>query len=248
MGRIVHNRSVARRLALAGSLAVHGAIALSAVVALTHTREPSPASAPSVAVEVVPSPRPTPPVVARGGPPADTPAPAQHVPFHARADVSRARSSTVGTAHPAPPAASTQFNDDRFASPSDGDAGDGHGGGHGRGIGFGDGGRIDSGGAGGQVAQLTLPAPEPVARRSKARPPRLIYPARDREADESQLFVAQVTIDAEGYVVGAHLLRGARSRADQRAEQAVWRFRYSPALDDDGRPTAATIEQPFLVE
>jgi hypothetical protein len=245
----VHNQSVAHRSALAGSLAVHGAIALIGVVALTHTHSPALTRAASVAVEVVPSSPPMQPVERRDGPPADPRASAQHVPLHARADVSRARSSTAGIARPATLAAGTQVGDDRFALPSDGDAGDGRSGaGRGRGIGFGDGGGIDSGGPGSQVAQVTLPAPEPAARPSKARPPRLIYPARDRQADESQLFVARVTIDAEGYVVGAHLLRGARSRADERAELAVWRFRYSPALDDDGRPTTATIEQPFLVE
>jgi hypothetical protein len=83
---------------------------------------------------------------------------------------------------------------------------------------------------------------------SRARPPRLIYPTRDREVDDSLLFVARLTIDSEGFVVGARLVRGTGGGRDDQAANAVWRFRYSPALDDAGRPTPATIDQRFLVE
>jgi hypothetical protein len=126
-----------------------------------------------------------------------------------------------------------------------GDASDGGGYGGGRGIGFGAGGRIDTPIA---LGPLPVPTPERARAPSRARPPRLIYPARDREAEESLLFVARLTIDPEGFVVGARLVRGVGGVRDDQASSAVWRFRYSPALDDAGRPTQATIEQRFLVE
>jgi TonB-like protein len=91
---------------------------------------------------------------------------------------------------------------------------------------------------------LPPPAEKPP---SKARPPKLIYPARDRQGDEAETFVARLTVDTDGYVVGAHLVRGIGSSRDELASQLVWRFRYAPALDDDGRAIRATIDQRFLV-
>lgn len=76
----------------------------------------------------------------------------------------------------------------------------------------------------------------------------MIYPARDREVEDSRLFVARLTIDADGFVIGVRLVRGVGGVRDDQAANAVWRFRYSPALDDDGRPVLATIEQHFLVD
>jgi hypothetical protein len=35
--------------------------------------------------------------------------------------------------------------------------------------------------------------------------------------------------------------------ANQRAADLIWLFRYDPALDDNGHPIAADIDQPFLV-
>jgi hypothetical protein len=128
--------------------------------------------------------------------------------------------------------------------PGTGDAaGDGRG--QGDGIGFGAGGGIPPPAG----ALPGPPTPEPGARQeSRARPPRLIYPVRDRAIDDTHLFVARLTIDSDGFVVGAHLLRGVGGSIDDRAAGAVWRFRYSPALGDDGRPVAATVDQPFLLE
>ena len=121
--------------------------------------------------------------------------------------------------------------------------------GTGLGTGFGAG----PGGPGGLGAPPAVPPPPPppppTAEKppSKARPPRLIYPARDREGDEAETFLARLIIDADGYVVGARLLRGTGRPRDELASQLVWRFRYAPALDDDGRAIRATIEQRFLV-
>lgn len=95
-------------------------------------------------------------------------------------------------------------------------------------------------------ALTTLPLP-PAPAPSRARPPRLIYPSRESPTDNGDPFLARVTIDRDGYVVGAHLLRGwDRPRSDQ-ASSLIWRFRYAPALDDNGNTIRATIEQPFLV-
>jgi len=94
---------------------------------------------------------------------------------------------------------------------------------------------------------LTAPMPPPPAA-SKARPPKLIYPTRERDVGEGELFVARVTIDRDGYVVGARLIHGVGGHRDDRAEAQIFRFRYRPALDDDGRPTPATLDQPFLVQ
>ena len=128
-------------------------------------------------------------------------------------------------------------------------AGHGSGGDRGNGIGLGTGGRIDTSIDTSMLTEpLPLPNPERVPPPSRARPPRLIYPARDREVEDALTFVARLTIDSEGFVVGVRLLRGVGGGRDDQASSAVWRFRYSPALDDAGRPTPATIEQRFLVE
>jgi len=91
-----------------------------------------------------------------------------------------------------------------------------------------------------------LPPPPPA---SKARPPKLIYPVRQRDVGEHDpLFVARVTIDTDGFVVGAHLVRGVGGPRDAVAADQIFRFRYRPALDDDGRPVKAIVDQPFLVQ
>lgn|GEM_PF-2568931 len=121
--------------------------------------------------------------------------------------------------------------------------GRGHGGGigagHGRGIGLGDGARITS-----EAVALATP-PAPIA--SKARVAKLVYPVREREVDDSELFVARVTIDDEGFVVGAKLVRGFGGPRDAQAADLIWKFRYAPALDDEGHPIRSTFEQRFLV-
>lgn len=127
------------------------------------------------------------------------------------------------------------------------DAGDGEGngrgagigGGHGRGIGLGDGARI----ADAQIALVLPPAPAA----SKARSAKLVYPVRERDADDAELFVARVTVDADGFVVGARLVRGFGGPRDALAADLIWKFRYAPALDDDGRPIRSMFDQRFLV-
>jgi hypothetical protein len=75
----------------------------------------------------------------------------------------------------------------------------------------------------------------------------LVYPSRERPAEDREQFVAQLTVDRDGYVVGARLVRGLGTARDRAAADLVWRFRYAPALDAAGLPVAATIEQRFLV-
>jgi len=47
-----------------------------------------------------------------------------------------------------------------------------------------------------------------VAPSSKVRSARLIYPARNREVADGELFIARVIVDHEGHVVGARIVRG----------------------------------------
>lgn len=121
-------------------------------------------------------------------------------------------------------------------------AGDGSAGGRGRGIGFGDG-----GGIGGPLDVPPVPVP-PAPKVSKARPPKLIWPNRDLDViDESYLFTAKVTVDRDGSVAGARMVTTRPGSRGDRAADAIWSFRYAPALDDDGNPIRATIEQSFQV-
>ena len=122
----------------------------------------------------------------------------------------------------------------------DGGEGTGVGGNRGSGIGFGDGGKI-------VLAEEAFALPPPPKPASKARPAKLIYPTRERDLGEERLFVARVTVDADGYVVGAKLVRGHDGPRDDEAADLIFRFRYLPALDDDGRAIRSTFEQPFHV-
>ena len=246
---------MARRSALAGSLVVHGAIALVIVLARCGRTRVQPDGPQRIAIDlvtpapVVASPPPVPPPVTQAGAgssPGSSPAP-QRALRHAHTAAHAAASSrrTVDTTMRIEPRSET--NETRLASET-GEAGPGPGdgrgpGGRGGGIGFGTGGWNTS------VTAAPLPVPAaPEPEQSRARPPRLIYPARDREVEDSLLFVARLTIDTDGFVIGVRLVRGVGGVRDDQAANAVWRFRYSPALDDDGRPIQATIEQRFLVD
>ena len=122
---------------------------------------------------------------------------------------------------------------------SGGGEGRGQGRGIGRGIGLGDGAQI--------AAPREVIATPSAPAASKARPARLVFPSRQREADDAELFVARVTVDHEGFVVGARLVRGFGGPRDSQAADLIWQFRYEPAWDDDGRPIRSTLDQRFLV-
>ncbi|NVB81172.1 MAG: hypothetical protein HOV81_22440 [Kofleriaceae bacterium] len=118
--------------------------------------------------------------------------------------------------------------------------GKGTGRGTGSGIGFGDGGGV-------RVADK-VPAPPPPPEVSKARPAKLVWPTRDEEVDDdANLFVARITVDEEGDVVGARMIKTTPGARAERAANAIWQFRYAPALDDRGVPTRSTFEQQFQV-
>lgn len=117
--------------------------------------------------------------------------------------------------------------------------GRGRGSGDGKGIGLGDGARVVD-------ERITLETP-PAPPASKAREAKLVYPVREREVDDAELFIARVTIDREGFVVGARLVRGFGGPRDAQAADLIWKFRYAPALDDQGRPIPSTFDQRFLV-
>jgi hypothetical protein len=127
-----------------------------------------------------------------------------------------------------------------------GGAGTGHGNGTGDGNGSGSG--IGLGAGGGIRVAQDVPTPPPPPAISKARPAKLVWPNRDEEVDdETNLFTAKVTVDTEGFVVGARMTTSRNGAKADRAADAIWTFRYAPALDDDGRPIKSTFEQSFQV-
>ncbi len=93
-----------------------------------------------------------------------------------------------------------------------------------------------------------VPAPPPAPPVSRARPAKLVWPTRDEEVeDEDALFIAKITVDEDGAVVGARMLTNRPGSRGERAANAIWTFRYAPALDDDGHPIRSTFEQPFQI-
>ena len=118
--------------------------------------------------------------------------------------------------------------------------GTGGGNGHGPGIGFGEGGGI--------ATRASVPAPPAPPPPSRARPAKLLQPARDVEViDDSYLFVARVTVDEDGDVAAVHMITTHPGLRGEQAASAIWTFHYAPALDDAGTPIRSTFEQPFQV-
>jgi TonB family protein len=129
-----------------------------------------------------------------------------------------------------------------------GSIGEGKGGGGSGGGAGGAGGVGRGGGRGGtRAARTAAPARSP-RRISRARPPQLVYPKRFRDERGGEVFVALLTVDEDGWVVGVRLVQGVNPHADQKALDAVWRFHYDPALDQAGRPIRARVTQRFMVE
>jgi len=239
--------SRSRRVAVIGSLAVH--LVVGAVLLLAH-RDGSPRATDdaTMAIELVdvaltlPLNAPSSVSGAAGSPGAGSPA-ARVVAHDARASARR-RSLEAATADLDPRGRITFER----AGGGDGERGGDGGGGSGAGVG----GRGNGLGIGASGSREPVPPPpeapraEPVV--SKARPARLVYPRRNRDVDDGETFVARVTIDEDGYVVGAKLVRGFGGRRDDEAAGLIFRFRYAPALDEAGRPIQSTLDQNFLVE
>ncbi len=229
-----------RCLVVLGTLAVHAVVG---ALLLVIDRHPAPSpERPSLSIEVVESPSAQVAVLAPSRDAGGSPAPARS------AVVSRAPRAERARAPRWNPEAAQSDADPRGAITFDrggGGEGDGTGTGTGRGggIGFGTGGGIAP-----ELPPLTLPPAPPPPKVSKARPARLIFPSRQREVDDGELFVMRVTVDADGYVAGARLVRGFGGRRDEVAQNQIWRFRYDPAHDDDGEPIQSVVEQRFLVQ
>jgi hypothetical protein len=228
--------------AVAVSCAVHVVVA-GALVVMVHREEPSGADSDdraAIAIDVVD-------VV-------EAPAAVVAPPAVAQAQVvaSAGRPRAVAKQASAAVAAAAEDLVDVVAMP-----GAGHGDGDRDRDGNGDGDRDGGGGhgLGGRAAQLAaapLASPPPPPPRessghdlSRARPARLVYPSRDSETDPDRLFVAVVTVDTDGYVVGAHLTTGEPGPIHDDAAGLIFKFRYDPARDDAGRPIRSTFEQPF---
>lgn len=228
------------RRAVLGTLAVHSVVAL-ALVAI-GARDVVPPAGPATSVELVdivapptPTPRPsTPPSLAAtsgGGSPA-----------RAAARIARAT--------PAPHELHGDLVGDMLGTAAvDLDPGTGTGdGGRGRGRGGGIGDGVGAAGDGHLAPPPPPPAPPP-PKISKARPPILIWPTRRSASDDDrEPFLAEVVVDTDGDVAGAHLIRGGGGPHESDVTGLLFRFRYEPALDDDGRPIKARIQQPFLVQ
>ena len=123
---------------------------------------------------------------------------------------------------------------------TEGGANGGSGGGFGHGIGLGDGGGVER--------ALPVPPPPPPPPPSRARAAHLVFPSRhDDVDDEARLFVAVITVDRDGSVVGVHFKKTHPGSRGERAESAIWTFRYQPALDAGGNPIPSTFEQEFQV-
>jgi hypothetical protein len=226
-----------RRRALVGSLAVHGAVVV-ALVVFVERGEPSPPDAPRLELVELVDREPSPAATGPGG---GSPGLVAH------AATSRPRSRRAVERRTDATAESTLA---QLATRSD-ELGDAGGGGEGGGLGGGRGTGIGLGaGDGAALREVPQPPPPPavkVAPPSRARPARLIYPTRERDASDAQLFVARVIVDRDGYVVGARLVRGFGGPRDTEAADLIWRFRYAPALDDAGRAIRSTFDQRFLV-
>jgi hypothetical protein len=234
---MVNDRGM-QRPAVLGSIAMHAVLAIAIIAVIANRDEvPAPPAQPKVDlvdVQLPPAPPPSPAATGGGG--------------GAPVRVASAAPKHVARAHraqalPKLGELAIEQVDAGGTGGEGGGTGGGIGNGHGRGIGLGD-------GAGIEVPEIPAPPPPPIAapvRVSKARPARLIYPSRERDAEDGTLFVARVIVDTDGYVAGARLVRGFGGPRDTEAADLIWRFRYDPALDDDGRPIRSTLDQRFLV-
>lgn len=181
------------------------------------------------------------------------PEPAASEPAAAGGEPEGARPRRPLAKRPAPPPAQVATGGEPGPPATEGaEAGGGLGLGWGLGA-LGDGPGAGGRGGGGGIGAGRRPAPiashiRAARRISRARPPRLVYPRRFRDERGGEVFVAILTIDDGGWVVGARLKQGVNPYADQKAMEAVWRFHYLPALDDSGRPITARVEQRFMVD
>jgi hypothetical protein len=217
-----------RAVPVVGSIAINaGLLALMGLVS-SHPESPPPRE--PIEISVIDAP----PIVPPTSAPASTAAPASgghaaHASRHARTTPSAERASPWGDV-----TVSTEARD------GDGDGGNGIGTGIGTGTGLGTGTGIGRD-ALRDIASLPVPLP------SRARPAKLLHPTRQTEVDAAELFAAIVTVDTDGDVVGARMTHSHPGSRGDTAASMIWQFRYSPALDDAGKPVRSTFEQTFAV-
>ena len=250
-----------RSRAWIGSLVVHAGLFALALIALPH-RDPRRPRA--TAIEVIAAP-PRTPIVAttpggsNGGAPAarasEPAAPTRRAAIKHR-PVVRPRPAAPD---PAAPAQTVPAPVESSAPPTTAtaEAGTGNGVGEGAGDGVGNGEGNGAGDGHGDGRGATRPRLEPPAHafdrmvstpRSQARPARLVYPKRNRAEEAERLFIARLTVDADGLVVGVKMTSGPVGPLADKALSGVWRFRYDPARDDAGRPIQSTVVQRFMVD
>jgi len=99
------------------------------------------------------------------------------------------------------------------------------------------------------IAPTERPAAGPTI---KPRSPRLISASAvsfDTVADAvDHMFVAVLTIDTDGRVIGVKFKRGPLGPRTEQALSAAWHFQYHPAVDGDGHPIVSRVEQRFVLE
>jgi hypothetical protein len=231
----------------AGSLIAHGVLVLLLIVVRQGRDAPKPRATRIEIVDVIPMPAPQETPVAKGAGGGGAPA----APVQMRR-ASRPRRRPVAKppvqSTPAAPEPSEVQSEPAPASEPEvaaSEQGGGEGAGMGMGMGTGTGMGMGTGAGEAPIAAFERMVAGP---RSKARDPILVYPKRERPVEPDRLFIAALTIDRDGKVVGARLVRGVGGARDEKAMDAVWRFAYLPALDDAGAPIRVRIEQQFMID
>jgi outer membrane biosynthesis protein TonB len=253
-----------REIALVGSIAIHVAIFAVGIATCASSRD-APDRAPPT-IQIVDIQMVAPPAVEHalddvaggggGSPPAITqhakpkptkkpprPRPARPIEPETLEPAPAAAPSTTTETTPIETTPATSANATPAASATGGSGG-GIGGGTGTGRGTGSGTGVGTG-SGTRTGTGTGLKPKP--RVSRARPAKLRWPTRQREEVEDWVFVVMLTVDIDGDVVGAKLVKGHSFHENEKAMDAVWRFHYDPALDHDGRPIRSQVRQRFMI-
>ena len=227
--------------AVAGSLLVNAA--LLALLAMLRIHAAAPPRREPIEIEVVPfaAAQPVPDVRSpdRGAPTAQTP-------DVRRADHRTARVALADTRTRAAQRASAwgeiavRVEARGEGSPSSGGIEDGVAGGVTCGC--------ESGVIGGGLPPVPVPPAEPVAKPpSLGRDAKLVWPPREEEIDEDHLYIARITVDEDGDVVGVRMLKTQPGARGDFAANAIWTFRYAPARDPSGRAMRSTFDQRFQI-
>jgi protein TonB len=189
---------------------------------------------PPVIQKAKPAPKPTP-----AKKPAPRPEPPREPVEPEKPDAATVTASATATA-----AATASAIASAATATSEAGSGGGIGGGHGSGKGTGTGSGIGAGTGTGTGTGTGGKRARPI---SKARPAKLLWPTRQREEVEEWVFVVMLTVDTDGGVVGAKLIKGHSLHDNEKALDAVWRFHYDPALDHAGRPVRSQVRQRFMI-